>query len=341
MPYSNALHKYDIDLLSPPNRRWSEVIDKEEEVMCALGAEALDSVEEELGYWDWLMNETLYKLFSARYSFYGGRYAKEMKHIASGLGVSPALAVVLNCSYELSRLFEGVTPFGCTAGVKWLPGTGMIHVRNMDWPLQRIGPATCLFRYAREGHSFTSVGVAGLVGVLSGMVPGQYSVTINWAPALEVPSWGWGPLFLLRYVMETCDTYEEAVETLANSLLATPAFYMVCGTKRGQACVLERTEHDCEIREMGNSTVLTHSNHFQSPKLESCNEPLYEEEEGYELLIENSTDRSENLRRRLRAAKSYEAVVRSLDYAPQHNENSYQQMVFMPKPGRVDAWRFL
>jgi hypothetical protein len=38
------------------------------------------------------------------------------------------------------------------------------------------------------------------------MLPHAYSVTINWAPPAAFPCFNFGPAFLLREVLETCDT---------------------------------------------------------------------------------------------------------------------------------------
>ena len=40
-----------------------------------------------------------------------------------------------------------------------------------------------------------------MVGVLSGMLPGAYSATINWAPPARAPTFRFGPTFLLRDAM--------------------------------------------------------------------------------------------------------------------------------------------
>src|SRR5262249_31060972 len=140
--------------------------------------------------------------------------------------------------------------FGCTAGVRWADGVGMVHVRTLDWPLPAMGEATRLFRFRRGAREFVSVGVPGQVSVLSGMVPGPYSVTINWAPPAAPPSFELGPASLLRNTLEGCDGYEAAVEALRRTPLSTSVFFTVCGTERGQACVIERSQRAAVVREM-------------------------------------------------------------------------------------------
>lgn len=304
--------------------------------MKALGEEAMEDLRETSPI---LLSPMLHKLFDLSYRFNGGAYRGEMIQMAKSMGVSPSTCVSLNCVYELSHLLGGSTPFGCTAGVRWIPDVGMVHVRNMDWPLQNIGPATCLFQF---GDVFTSVGVAGMVSVVSGMVPKQYSVTVNWAPPVARPTWDWGPLFHLRNVLETCSSYEDAVYELCTVELSTSVFYTVCGTKKGDACIVERTQEDYNVRGMDSSGVLTQANHFDSQgPFFHHNEVLCEEEEGYERVIDDSTARADGLKKKLMRADTYDAAVRCLDYAPQQNEHSYQQMAFCPKRNKVEVWRYL
>src|SRR5271163_3036200 len=101
----------------------------------------------------------------------------------------------------------------------------MIHVRNLDWPLATMGAATRVFRFRRGAREFVSVGVPGHVGVLSGMLPNAYSVTINWAPPAGFPTFDFGPACLLRDTLETCDDYESAVATLTQTRLSTSVFF--------------------------------------------------------------------------------------------------------------------
>src|SRR6476469_1818226 len=126
----------------------------------------------------------------------------------------------------------------------------MIHVRTLDWPLATMGDATRLFRFRRGAREFVSVGVPGHVGVLSGMLPRAYSVTINWAPPAGFPPFDFGPAFLLRDTLETCDSYDETVRRLAETRLSTSVFFTICGTEKDQACVLERTQREAILRPM-------------------------------------------------------------------------------------------
>jgi hypothetical protein len=179
-----------------------------------------------------------------------------------------------------------------------------------------------------------SVGIAGFVGVLSGMVPGAYSATINLAPSDEFPGFDFGPAFLLRKVLEDCVDYDDAVDYLSNTDLAAPVFFTVCGTKRGQACVVERTRTRSAIRQMSGG-VLTQANHYVK-KFKTNNrfagDLEYSEERARALLASLG---------QVRAAEALDEVAAALDVDPVTNEESYQQMAFCPKTGDFRVWRWV
>src|SRR5262249_15756137 len=203
--------------------------------------------------------ELLRWVFARLYEAFGGLYRGEIAAWAEALGVSHGTVTMLNCAYELSHV-RLPRLFGCTTGVCWADGLGMVHLRTLDWPLAGMGAAARLFRFHRGAREFVAVGVPGQVSVLSGMLPGAYSPPINWAPPAARPAFDFGPAFLLRDTLENCDSYGAAVEALRRTRLSTSVFFTVCGTERGQACIIERTQRAAAVREMA-EPALTQANH--------------------------------------------------------------------------------
>ena len=105
--------------------------------------------------------EVLRWVFARLYQSTGGLYRDEIASWADALGVSLGTTTILNCAYELSHV-RWPKLFGCTAGMRWIDELGMVHVRNLDWPLAAMGPATRLFRFRRGPREFVSVGVPGM-----------------------------------------------------------------------------------------------------------------------------------------------------------------------------------
>lgn len=324
---------YVIDLQVNEANRWAEVISHEREAALQLVQEAGKEFER--------VPELLRWIFGRLYKRSGGLYWDEMEAWAKSLQVSLGTVTILNCAYELSHLPE-LKLFGCTAGVRWVDGLGMVHVRNLDWPLATMGNATRLFRFRRDGREFVSVGVPGQVSVLSGMVPKAYSVTINWAPPASFPTFDFGPSFLLRDTLENCDTYDEAVRILAQTRLSTSVFYTVCGIEKDQACVIERTRDAAAVRHFV-SPSLVQANHHVADDFSQNNAKLPDPEgDEEEFSLEGSSQRSQILGdglAQIGLSCAFEKAVHPLNTATVLNRYTCHQMVFCPRSGEVKVWR--
>ena len=324
---------YLIDMNDVEGKRWVEVISREKTVAHHLVDEAASEFER--------VPELLRAVFARLYQAFGGLYGGEIASWAEGLGVSLGTVTMLNCAYELSHL-RWAKLFGCTAGACWLEDLGMVHVRSLDWPLATMGAATRLFRFRRGAREFVSVGVPGHVGVLSGMLPYAYSVTINWAPPAAFPSFDFGPAFLLRHTLETCDSYHAAVDALSQTRLSTSVFFTICGTQRDQACVIERTQNGAATRSM-TGPALVQANHHVARRFARNNDELREVVEGEEeFSIEGSRCRQDTLTRALTEIRSPCTLWQAaevLDVPTVLNKLSCQQMAFCPRTGEVLVWR--
>jgi hypothetical protein len=324
---------YEIDLTREERSRWDEVAHREKAVAAELVREAGAQLERvpELVRW----------VFARLYQWSGGLYQGEIAAWAKALGVSPGTATVLNCAYELSHL-RWPRAFGCTAGVRWVQGAGMVHVRSLDWPLAALGAATRVFRFHRGAREFVAVGAPGHVGVLSGMLPRAYSVTINWAPPAARPCFDFGPAFLLRHVLETCDDYDAAVRVLSETHLSTSVFFLVCGIENEQACVIERTQREAVVRPM-DGPVLVQANHHVAVEFAANNKDLLDGAQDDDVFsLAGSVKRSESLGTALAGLPvpgTPGQLVKSLNAPPVLNSDSCQQMVFCPATGEAWVWR--
>jgi hypothetical protein len=322
-----------IDLERAEANRWEEVLAGEKTVAGRLIQEAGSQFER--------VPELLRWVFGRLYQSSGGLYRGEIASWAEALGVSLGTATILNCAYELSHL-RWPKLFGCTAGVRWVDGVGMVHVRSLDWPLATMGAATRLFHFHRGARAFVTVGVPGQVGVLSGMLPQAYSATINWAPPVEFPSFDFGPAFLLRDTLETCDSYEAAVQTLTRTRLSTSVFFTVCGTEKDQACVIERTQRDAAVRTMAGPT-LVQANHHVARRFARNNKDILQGENDEDLFsLAGSGRRAATLAGALAeipAGCVLDTLADALNGEAVLNQDTCQQMVFHPGSGEVKVWR--
>jgi len=321
-----------VDLSLPASERWGEVIQQDLPAMKKLINGSIRDLNNASSL---LMSPTLHLAFDALYRLSGGLYTGEIKAIAKAVGISSSLATMLNCAYELSHIpYLPLLRPGCSTAVCALP-SGLVHVRNLDWDMKSIGEATRILRYQEGSREFLAVGMVGHVGVWSGMLPGKYSVTINWAAPTQIPGWDWGPSFLLRHVLETCNSYNEAVDALSSSVLSTSVFYTVCGTTK--ACVIERTRKSCVVRRLSTEPLIQ-TNHFVSSSNSHHNYMLDAGEENQEIL-EYSQERYSGLSHTLKKAKTNTEAFKALSNQKVMAGDTYQQMLFCPSTGEMTVRR--
>lgn len=325
--------EYVIDLARDEPARWAEVAAAERATASQLIQRAAADLERVPRICRWG--------FGKLYQAFGGLYQVEIQAWADALGVTAGTATMLNCLYELSHL---PNPFGCTAGICRLNNFGLVHVRTLDWPIDGLGAATRVFRFCRGSREFVSVGVPGQVGVLSGMLPGAYSVTINWAPPAAFPTFDFGPTFLLRDVLETCDTYELAVESLQETRLAASVFFTVCGTEPDEACVIERTQRRAAIRPIGDA-ALVQANHHVAADFQKNNEAIRHVPPAEEVFSwDGSQQRTKILEEALAGlapSSDLHSAAAALEIPTVLNSQTCQKMVFCPRTGQFKLWRLI
>jgi|GEM_PF-873428 len=337
--WTSETPSYLIDLQQDEATRWREVIAAEKITAFRIAGEAVLELEN--------VPEAARRLFSHWYKICGGPYTQELNAWADALGVSLGTVTMLNCSYELSQLRLGNPVsklLGCTTGVRWLEGVGIVHARTLDWPLNSLGNATRLFRFRCGQREFISVGIIGYLGVLSGMLPGRYSATINWAPPSSFPSFNFGPAFVLRQTLEKCDSYDEAVEHLTHTPLSASVFYTVAGVEPGQGCVIERTRSKAVVHPLGQG-VVTHANHHVAEHFSRSNQDLCAiETSPGESAYQNSCRRAATLEKAIsdfQLSRGLEDLEAALSLEPILNENTYQKIIFCPRTGAIKVWRRL
>ena len=195
MIFTNEIPSHTIDLKKPEADRWDHVIRKEKRAATQL----INKMAEIDAFPEW-SRPFRDAIIGKAYEWAGGLYHEELASWGEGLGISTGTMTALNCNYEASHMM-------CSAAIV-NTARGPIHIRAMDWDISGLGSATRKFWFKNGSRKFLAIGVLGHVGVVSGMLPGRYSITINWAPPTDrVDPRDYGPTFLLRDVFETCDTY--------------------------------------------------------------------------------------------------------------------------------------
>ena len=321
---------YTIPYTSSVHIRWTEILESHAEVLFAL----LEQIKTESSEIPRLLKTSAGWLLHLIYRYSGGLYYDEMQYIAYKTKQSVSSIVAVNCSYELSHLYGGFKPLGCTAGVTRHEKHGNIHVRNMDWPWSCIADATIVVRSKTPTHDYVSVTVPGMVGALSGMVPGAYSVTLNWAPSSGVYV-GWSPLMLLRHTLETCKTYEEAKQLLSTSRTSSSVFYMLNGVDK--ACVIERTPKTYVVRNQQKERLVV-ANHYAASAMREHNAYIHAKNKEGASVYTCSHHRYTELYRNLDSTHTVTQLRSALNQYPVKNDDTRQQMLMIPKEGMLEVW---
>jgi hypothetical protein len=191
-------------------------------------------------------------------------YWPEIAQMAALLGMPGVVS--LNVCFE----------WGCTSGV-WPSAEGPVLRRVMDWPFPALGENMVVLAQEGPAGGFSAITWPGIAGVFQGVAPGRFAAAINQAPMRRhgmgfVGDWlkgrhavrhghGLPPAHLLRNMFEHAADYAAAKKLLCQTEIAVPAIFILAGPEDG--CIIERTETQAFVREMGTNGVAA-ANHFRT-----------------------------------------------------------------------------
>ncbi|KAM6972189.1 acid ceramidase [Aplochiton taeniatus] len=185
-------------------------------------------------------------------------FKDELKGIATASGVSLGEVVLFNVFYEIFTV--------CTSVVAEDSTGNLIHGRNLDFGLfmgwdiknrswiisEKLKPLVVNIDFTRGNKTvFKSTNFAGYVGMLTGIKPHTFTLTMNERFSLDggyigILEWilgkrdGMWMSFLTRSVLENSTSYEEAKTSLVQTKLLAPAYFILGGNQTGQGCVITR-----------------------------------------------------------------------------------------------------
>lgn len=250
------MNTFKLDLNVPPEERWKHIIETYH-----------SSVPLIVDYFNSLIPKEIIPIieFVMRdLDKYFGDLGKEMTSISEYTGIDLGMVVGLNIALELRRLGGGIPNitethsstdqyvFGCTSIVAQDKAGNVFHGRNMDWNLpDNLRNTTIQIDYYRGNQLlFQGITTVGYVGILTGVSPYGFSVSINERDlggniivnAIDafIKHSAWCPSHLLRQVMEKCTSYSEAHKVLSDTPLVAPVYYIMAGSKSNEGAILSR-----------------------------------------------------------------------------------------------------
>ncbi|HEY2231454.1 MAG TPA: hypothetical protein VGI22_27705 [Xanthobacteraceae bacterium] len=181
--------------------------------------------------------------------------------------VAEIAAIAEALDYSGIWFLNGCYQWGCTALVRDEGETPWL-ARTLDWPFPGLGRHVEIARMRGPAGAFDAVTWPGFAGTLTASAPGRFAACINQAPLRRRTRHPWlrpydialnglatgrirfiPPDHLLREVFETCGSFGEARHRLETTPVARPVIYSLAGCRRGERCVIERTEQSFESRE--------------------------------------------------------------------------------------------
>lgn len=189
-------------------------------------------------------------------------FKEEIKGIATVSGIPLGEVVLFNIFYEVFTV--------CTSVVAEDSNGNLVHGRNMDFGLfmgwdvknkswiisERLKPLVVNLDFQRKNQTvFKSTNFAGYVGMLTGIKPHMFTLSMNerfsfdggYIGILEWILWkrdGMWMSFLTRSVLENANSYEEAKMRLAQTKLLAPAYFILGGNQTGQGCIITRSRQN-------------------------------------------------------------------------------------------------
>jgi hypothetical protein len=171
-------------------------------------------------------------------------YMLEVKALAKLSGVKVGTIAVLQYMYELNANNGKM----CTA-VLAKHNNSIIHLRNLDYDFaEMLAGMSVQLNFRKNGKSvWTAVTQAGFLGAHTGIAFGRFALNVNERDkgSMLANLWSfitgkWGVSFLVRHVLETANTYNDAVEILKKEELIAPTYFIISGINADEGLVITR-----------------------------------------------------------------------------------------------------
>jgi hypothetical protein len=277
------------------------------------------------------------RLFATVASRYDVEYVDEIRGLAAAADAPFSDVLLANLIYDLWQFVDrrvgaaACSSFSCN--VRGRP----VLARNMDWCWpDTVGRHTVLIHFHRGRDSYLSIGVVGLVGILTAMHEGHRAVALNQAPAqrLSFNATQWPALHRLRAACDGLGTFRSLIRRLTAAQTMTAFFAHVVGTRPEEHVVVTSLGRAFATRR-STTPVLIQTNHFVDDDLEHLNPPEEFADDDGCVWYYNTRLRYGALRRRLRTLpRSLAAAITKIRRSPVTTEATMQSMSLCPANGR-------
>lgn len=241
-----------LNLDASPEDRWVEIVEPYKEQVAELIGIIKDLVPTKI-------IEFVDKYFPTIIDRLPEPYSGEIKGVAKASGIPLGEAILYNIFYEIFS--------ACTSIVGEDESGKLYHARNLDFGLlmgwdnknntwaitERLRRTMINVDYQSKGKTlYRAVHFAGYIGMLTAVKQNAFTMTINERFALDggyvgIFEWLVGMSqgkwmgFLTRDTLANATDYQSAVTMLSKTEMIAPAYFIVGGTKSGEACIITRS----------------------------------------------------------------------------------------------------
>lgn len=231
--------KFKVNLDLPPQERFKDLVIEKKENLKELQI-ALQSVLN--------IPSSIYKLveYYAYYFYWDQEFIEELKGISKYSELPLGEIFFVNFMYEIFA--------SCTSIITQDNEGNILHGRNLDYGFkdQFVNLMTRLEFYENGEFLFEGDGIAGYVGIITGLKKNSFTVSINerfstnyldtlyqiiFKKAQAVP-------FFIRRVLGKAKNFNEAVELFKNEEFGAPCYLIVSGINKNEGVVITRDRSD-------------------------------------------------------------------------------------------------
>lgn len=261
--------------------------------------------------------------------YFPAPYPDELRGVAKAANASLGDVVIANLFYELTS--------ACTSIVACRSDGTCLHCRNLDYGLPGLQELTINVDFMRNGSvAYSGVTFAGYVGVLTGVRPGGWSVSVDerwtkngtiWTNVFEALfSHGQSIGFFLRDTLDAEATYAGALAKVQSTHLISVIYIIMAGAGPNEAAVVTRDRD----RAVDTWSIAPPAAFFRVETNYDHWRP-----------VEHGDDRRSPANRRMNAT-TYEAVTADymwdvLSDFPNLNSETVYTALMLPKAGSIRA----
>lgn len=306
-----------INLDAPPAERWSFAKAYTHEIN-----ELIDCYWQDIeAYVDVIQDY----LEAYKTAYISASYQEEIRCLSQYCKFDKNQLLIVNLYYDVIKF-----GFACTA-FAFEQNNTIWHARNLDWWTENklLAKHTKIFNWKSNGATvFKSVGWMGFIGVLSGMKPKAFSITLNAIVSEETPNFAKPVSFLLREILEEKNDFATAKEKLENTPIVCDCLLLLAGTKKSEIVVIERTPTKSKTRHADQNFIIVTNDY----KTEIVNETHNEN-----LLTATSCGRYDKTKKLLtqQLPKDAPSCFKILDDKEVKMEITVQQMVFNAAENKI------